>query len=380
MAYFHSGEGEHMEQLVKRFCETEIRKNWDKFVKDKCFPREVFRKMGELGFLGAMIPEAYGGAGMSMKNYVILMESMARYGGGSIALTLTAHHSLTASHIVYAGTEEQKQHFLPKLASGEMIGAWCLTEPGAGSDAFGEGMKTTATPTAHGWLINGPKHFITNGSMADLYVVIAKIVSLGQKTYGAFLVPNFCMDIQCRPETNKMGMHVSDTSAVTFNEVNLGDGAKMDGDGKKSTYEVLNNGRVGISALACGLMRSALMEAVAYAKIRHSFGKPISEYQGVLFPLADSSAKLSASWTLVEKAALAVDTGTLSQRLSSETKLIATKSAYESCLASADVFGGLSYIMESRVAQDLLDARLLQIGEGTDNMQRLTIAKALFSS
>ena len=381
MGHYHSGEGEHIEQSVKEFCENEIRKNWGKFVEDKRFSRDVLGKMGELGFLGAMIPEAYGGAGMSMREYAILMESMACYGGGSIALTLTAHHSLAVAHIIHAGTEEQKKTFLPKLASGEMIGAWCLTEPDAGSDAFGEGMRTTATPTAHGWLISGPKQFITNGSTANLYVVMAKIVSHDQKTYGAFIVPrNSEGSIQCRPETRKVGMHASDTSAVIFEDVRVGSDFKMEGDGKRSTYTVLNNGRIGISALACGLMRSALAEAVAYAKERKSFGKPIADYQGVSFPLADASAELGSSWAMVEKAALAVDQGRLTIELAAKTKLKTTKSSFENCLAALQVFGGLGYVLESRVAQDFCDALLLRIGEGTDNMQRLAIAKALFSS
>ncbi len=384
MKYFHNGEeGQRIEQSVKEFCENEIRKNLGRFIKDKCFSMYVFKKMGELGFLGAMIPEAYGGAGMSMQNYVILMESLARYGGGSIALTLTAHHSLAATHIIYAGTEEQKKYFLPRLVSGEMIGAWCLTEPDAGSDAFGKGMKTTATPIAGGWKINGAKQFITNGSIADLFVVLAKIVSdgLGPKNYGAFIVPSTSYGtIQCQPATYKIGMHASDTSAVTFEDVIVDAILKMEGDGKKSTYMVLNDGRVGISALACGLMRSAIEEAVAYAKERESFGQAIANYQGVSFPLADASAELSSSWAMVEKAAMAVDQGVLTQELAAETKLKTTKSAFEGCWAALQVFGGSGYMMESRVAQDFCDAILLRIGEGTDNMQRLAMAKALFSS
>ncbi|MBI2062169.1 MAG: acyl-CoA dehydrogenase family protein [Candidatus Yanofskybacteria bacterium] len=386
MGHYHSGEGQHIEQTVKEFCENKIRKNWSKFVKDKCFSREVLEKMGELGFLGAMIPEAYGGAGMSMQEYVVLMESLACYGGGSIALTLTAHHSLAAAHIIYAGTEEQKRTFLPKLASGEMIGAWCLTEPDAGSDAFGKGMKTIATPDNYCWNISGTKQFITNGSIADVYVVIAKTAG-DEKNSGAFIVPKYWEKIIQRkkgfiqhcPETNKIGMHASDTSAVVFDGVELSAEAKMEGDGKESTYKVLNNGRVGISALACGLMRSALSEAVTYAKERKSFGKAIADYQGVSFPLADASSELSSSWAIIEKAALAADRGILTPKLAAETKLKVTKATFEGCLTALQVFGGAGYMLESRVAQDFCDALLLRIGEGTDNMQRLAIAKSLFS-
>lgn len=381
MDYFHeTGEGRQIEISAKEFCQKVIRKDFDKFVKAKKFPREVFEEMGRRGFLGAMIPEEYGGAGMSMHNYAILMESIAYYGGGSIVLTLTAHHSLAAMHILYAGTEEQKRTFLPKLASGEMIGAWCLTEPGAGSDAFGKGMRTTATPVASGWRISGPKQFVTNGSIADVYIVVAKIVSgdPNLRKHGVFIVPRSSKGlIQCRAETNKMGMHASDTAAVTFESVEISADAYM-GDGKTSTYEVLNNGRVGISALACGLMRSALSEAVAYAKERQSFGKPLAEYQGVSFPLADASAALTSSWAMVEKAALAVDRGTLSVKEASETKLFVTRNCFKACLAADDVFGGYGYLLDYRVTQDFCDSRLLQIGEGTDNMQRLAIAKALF--
>lgn len=381
MSYFHEGERRHIEQSAKEFCRNVIRPDFEKFAKAKHFPRDVFEKMGEVSFLGAMIPEEYGGARMNMSNYAVLMESVACYGGGSVALALTAHHSLAATHIVYAGTEGQKRAFLPKLARGEMIGAWCLTEPGAGSDAFGGGMRTVATPTDRGWLISGSKQFITNGSIADVFVVMARIPSdgPGRENCGAFIVPRSSKGlIQCRAEANKIGMHASDTAAVIFENVEVGAEAKMEGDGKKTTYKVLNNGRVGISALACGLMRSALAEASAYALERQSFGRPIAEYQGISFPLADASAELASSWALTEKAALAADRGTLSSKLAAETKLKTTKSAYESCLTALFVFGGIGYMMDSRVAQDFCDVLLLRIGEGTDNMQRLAIARDLF--
>lgn len=378
----HDKGGRHVELLAKEFSQNIIRKDFDKFAKAKQFSREVFRKMGEIGFLGAMIPEKYGGAGMSMKEYVILMESLACYGGGSIALTLTAHHSLAVTHILYAGTEEQKTKFLPKLARGEMIGAWCLTEPDAGSDAFGKGMKTTAILNGSGWNINGSKHFITNGSTADVYVVVARVVSdsLSHEEYGTFIVPRSSRGaIQCRCETNKAGMDASDTAAVTFENVEIEIDAKMEGDGKKSTYKVLNSGRVGISALACGLLRSALSEAINYTKKRKSFGKYISEYQGVSFPLTDASAELTACWAMVEKSAQAIDDGNLTPQLSAETKLKVTESVLSGCFNAACTLGGLGYIKDSRVTQDFLDAFLLIIGEGTSNMQRLAITKALFS-
>lgn len=375
----HDKEKQTIEQSAKEFCREVVRKNFETFVKDKKFSRDVFKQMGEIGFLGAMIPEKYGGAGMSMSEYVVLMESLACYGGGSIALTLIAHHSLAAMHIVYAGTEQQKENFLPKMASGEMIGAWCLTEPGAGSDAFGRGMKTIAIPVDSGWHISGSKSFITNGSIADVYVVISKIYC-DENDYVVFVVPGDCNGpIQYRPEINKMGMHASDTSAITFDRVEMGADAKMEGDGKKSTKKVLNNSRIGISALACGLMRSALSEARDYAKQRETFGKKIAEYQGISFPLADASSELTASWAIVEKAAAAADGGELTQKMSSETKLKTTRSAYEGCLAAILTFGGLGYMMDSRVAQDFTDALLLRIGEGTDNMQRLGVVKGLFS-
>lgn len=379
----HNKEGRHIELSAKEFCQDVIRKDFEKFAKAKQFPCEIFRKMGEAGFLGAMIPEEFGGAGMSMREYIVLMESLACYGGGSIALTLTAHHSLAVAHILYAGTEEQKVKFLPKLARGEIIGAWCLTEPDAGSDAFGKGMKTTATLTSSGWNINGPKQFITNGYIANIYVVVARLVSdnLGDGEYGTFIVPRSSEGgtIQCRRETNKAGMDASDTAAVTFENVEVGTNAKMEGDGKNSTYKVLNSGRVGISALACGLLRSALSEAINYAKERKSFGKYISEYQGVSFPVADALAELTACWAMIEKSAQAVDDRSLTPQLSAETKLKVTESVLSGCFKAACTFGGLGYIKDSRVTQDFLDSFLLVIGEGTSNMQRLTIAKGLFA-
>lgn len=376
----HGGDDLHIEQSAKEFCRDFIRKDYDKFEKAKQFPREVFREMGKLGFLGAMIPEEYGGAGMSMGEYVVLMESLACYGGGAIALTLIAHHSLAAAHITYTGTERQKEYYLPKMARGELIGAWCLTEPGAGSDAFG-GMQTTATWTEMGWRISGSKLFITNGFTADVYVVISLLEpeNAGTKDYGVFIVPRLQAGLSCRPETNKAGMHASDTAMIFFDNVSVENGAKMTGDGKQSTLQVLNNGRVGISALACGLMRSALSEAVNYAKERKSFGKPISKYQGVSFPLAEAKAELTACWAMVEKSARACDEGNLTPELASDTKLKVTESVFSGCFKASCTFGGLGYIRDNRATQDFLDAFLLVIGEGTSNIQRLTIAKGLFA-
>lgn len=377
----HKGESRSIEQSAEEFCRDFIRKDFDKFAKAKQFPREVFRKMGEMGFLGAMIPEKYGGAGMSMKEYVVLMESLACYGGGAIALTLIAHHSLAAAHVIYAGTEEQKKIYLPKMSSGKFIGAWCLTESQAGSDAFG-GMQTTATQTETGWRINGSKLFITNGLNADVYIVVARIApdEPDSKKYGVFIVPKDGKGvIKCMPEENKIGMHESDTTEVAFQDVEVGVDAKMNGDDKTSVYKVLDNSRIGISALACGLLRSALSEAVAYAKERKTFGKPIAERQGVFFPLADAFSEWVASWAMVKEVARAADDGTLSDMLSSATKLKTTKSAFNGCLAAMDVFGGSGYIGDCRATQDWLSARLLRVGEGTDNMQRLTIAKGLFA-
>jgi len=375
----YKGEAQHIEQSVKEFCWNVVRKDYDKFTKAKQFPCEVFQEMGKHGFLGAMIPEEYGGAGMNMRQYVVLMECLACYGGGSIALALLAHHSLAIGHILCAGTKEQKRSFLPKLASGEKIGAWCLTEPDAGSDAFGKGMKTVAKRTETGWLINGSKQFITNGSIGDVYVVMAKISS-PNGGYGAFIVSKAGQGrFICSAENNKIGMDTSDTSFVIFENVEVDFSAKMEGDGRVSTYKVLNSGRVGISALACGLLRSALSEASSYAKTRKTFGQFISEYQGVSFPLTDASAELTACWAMVKGSALAVDNRNLTPRLAAETKLKVTESVLSGCFNAMRAFGGSGYIKECRATQDFLDSILLVTGEGASNMQRLAIAKELFS-
>lgn len=381
MDYFHKGDKQITEQSVKEFCQDVIRKNYYEFVKAKRFPREVLERMGELYFLGAMIPEEYGGARMSMSDYCVLMESLACYGGGSIALTLTAHHSLAVSHIINAGTEEQKNRFLPKLANGQMVAAWCLTEPQAGSDIFRQ-MKTTATLTDNGWLINGTKHLITNGTIANVYVVIAKIISgdPSQNSLGVFIVPkhrNFGEGtIYSRPET-KMGMHASDTAQVTFQNIRIGADMKMEGDGAETTLKVLNDGRVGISALACGLLRSALNEAVAYAKERKSGGRPIIEYQLVSSRLTDASSKLACLWAMVEKAALACDEGKLTPKFAAETKYHVTENVVAGCFDVLRTFGGEGYMDHNRATHDYLDSVLLVIGEGTSDIQLLTIAKFL---
>jgi len=380
--YFYKGEAQHIEQSVKEFSRDVVRKDYGKFARAKQFPREVFQEMGKRGFLGAMIPEKYGGSGLSMPQYVVLMECLACYGGGSIALALLAHHSLAVAHILCAGAKEQKRIFLPKLASGEKIGAWCLTEPDAGSDAFGEGMRTVAKRTETGWIINGSKQFITNGSIGDVYVVMAKIFSSEgcPSGYGAFIVSKAGQGrFICSAENNKVGMDTSDTSFVVFENVEIDFSAKMEGDGKESTYKVLNSSRVAISALACGLLRSALSEASSYVKTRKTFGQFISEYQGVSFPLTDASAELAACWAMVKGSARAVDNGNLTPRLAAETKLKVTESVLSGCFSAMRVFGGSGYMKECRATQDFLDSILLVTGEGASNMQRLAIAKELFS-
>lgn len=397
-----SDEHRLLEKSVKNFCETEIRPGYASFVENKRFPREIFLKLGEQGYLGAMIPQEYGGAGMSMADFVVLTENLARYGGGSLALTVAAQHSLAAAHILYAGSEEQKRQYLPKLASGEAIGAWCLTEQGSGSDAFGS-MLTTAYPLPCGsWQIDGIKQFITNGSIADIYVVVASIVATKNYRggFGAFIIGAKSVStqgalIKFSPEKHKIGMHASDTATVSFDGIVVPQSAKIlvdnfDGlDTKKSVHRVLNNGRLGVAAMACGLARSALSEAVSYASQRKTFGQLLKEYQGATFPLADAASELESAWALVRTTAQAADAGTpshptdrsegkLSPELASKTKLKATVSAYNACLAALLTWGGSGYMLENRVAQDFCDSILLRIGEGTYNMQRITIAKAIF--
>lgn len=392
-----SDEHRLLEESVKDFCQKEIRPNYGIFVENKRFPREVFLKLGEQGYLGAMIPQEYGGAGMSMADFVVLMENLARYGGGSLALTVAAQHSLAAAHILYAGSEEQKRLYLPRLASGEAIGAWCLTEQGSGSDAFGS-MRTAAYRLASSWQIDGVKQFTTNGSIADLYVVIARI---HDNWFGSFVVESKwsgCVSgshIGCRPEKQKIGMHASDTATVFFENVVVPESARMlanglnEPDTRKSVHRVLNNGRLGVAAMACGLARSALSEAVSYASQRRALGKLLKEYQGVTFPLADAASELESSWGLVQRAAEAADAGMpshptdrsegkLTPELASKAKLKATVSAYNACLAALLTWGGSGYMLENRVAQDFCDSLLLRIGEGMDNMQRVTITKSLF--
>lgn len=376
-----SSELKDVADAVYEFTQREVKPCIAEHIANRTFPQEIFRAMGSAGYLGVTIPAAYEGAGMSMQQYVVILEGLAA-SSGSVALTAAVQQSLVGNHILFAGSDEQKQLYLPDLTSGVWIGAWCLTEPEAGSDAFG-GMQTVMERTPDGWRLEGVKTFITNGSVANIYVVVARVTGEGRSAKNAFRA---CVISKQKREKRiltkhlgrKMGMHATDTAEVIFDRVPIKPDQVLEGDGRLTAYEVLNRGRVGIAAIACGLMRGALERAVRYAGIRRTFGKPIADYQGVSHPLADADSLLAASWHLAMEGARATDAGKLTPRLAARAKLFATESAITVCRKALETLGGNGYFDEHELSTAYCEAQLLTIGEGTSNMMRNIIAKDLF--
>jgi alkylation response protein AidB-like acyl-CoA dehydrogenase len=366
-----------LQRTVRDFCAREIipfARKWDE---DERFPIEIVPKMAELGLLGMCHPEEYGGSGMSMSDYIVAMEEIAR-ADGSVALFVASHNSLGGGHISLAGNHSQKQKWLPRLSRGEILGAWGLTEPGSGSDAAAA--RTTAVRRGEGWVLNGTKTFITQGSIAGVYVILAS-TSPEKKQHGltAFIVERERKGIRAGRHIEKMGMRASDTSEVILEECEIPDENRL-GDldaGFRDTLQILDRGRIGIAALALGLGRGALEESRRYAGERTQFGSPIAEFQAIQFMLADMATELDASRLLIRRAAAMRDRGLRHTRESSIAKLYTAQAAMRACNSAIQIHGGYGYTREFPVERYLRDCKLCEIGEGTNEVQRLVIAREI---
>jgi alkylation response protein AidB-like acyl-CoA dehydrogenase len=369
-----------LQQTVRDFCLNEIAPHSRRWDEEEKFPAEIIPKLAELGLMGMQLPEKYGGAGMKFSDYVVVIEELARF-DGSVCLTVASHNSLCAGHIYLAGNEEQKQKYLPKLARGEVLGAWGLTEPGSGSDAAAA--RTTAVKKGDCWILNGQKTFITQGTVASTYVILASTTpEKKQKGLTAFIVEKGQKGFRTGKKIEKMGLRASDTAELILEDVEVADENRL-GDvdgGFTHTLRILEKGRIGIASMAVGLGRGAIEEAAKYAKQRVQFGKPIAQLQAIQMMLADAATQIDAARLLVRRGAWMQDQGQRTPLESSTAKLFAARVAMSACDMAIQVHGGYGYTREFPVERYLRDCKLTEIGEGTNEVQRLVIARHLFGN
>ncbi|MFN7980828.1 MAG: acyl-CoA dehydrogenase [Vicinamibacterales bacterium] len=368
-----------LRRSVRDFAETEIRPHVREWDEAQHFPSEIIPALAELGLMGIQFPEAYGGAGMSSVDYCICIEELARVDPG-LALSVAAHNGLCAAHIFRCGTEAQKQRWLVPLASGTRLGAWGLTESTSGSDAAG--MRTTATRTSNGWVLNGSKTFITHGRVGHVMVVMAVTdKSAGSKGISAFIVEHGTPGMRAGKKEDKLGMRASDTSEVLFEQCEipadhlLGD----EGQGFVNTMQVLDAGRIGIAALSVGLAQGAYEAALGYAKERKAFGKTISAFQAIQWKLVDTATRIEAARLLTYRAAYLKDAGQHTTLESSMAKLYASEIAVKAADDCVQIHGGYGFVKDYPAEKFFRDVKLTTIGEGTSEIQRLVIARQLFA-
>jgi alkylation response protein AidB-like acyl-CoA dehydrogenase len=366
-----------LQASVREMCERVIIPNARRWDEEERFPHEVVPALGEMGLFGMQIPEAYGGAGMKFHDYVIALEEVA-HADASVGLTMASHNSLCTGHIYLAANEAQKQKYLPRLASGKALGAWGLTEPGSGSDAGAA--RTRAVRKGNRWSITGTKTFITQGSVAEIYVVLASTTP-DKKAKGltAFIVERGTPGFRTGKRIEKMGLHASDTTELVLEEVEVGDEQRLGevDHGFFDTLKVLDKGRIGIGAWSIGIGRAAFEAARKYAKERIQFDKPIAEFQAIQHMLADMATELDAARLLVWRAAWMQDQGRRTTAESSIAKYYAARATMRACNAAVQIHGGYGYTREFDVERYLRDAKLAEIGEGTNEVQKMVIAREL---
>jgi alkylation response protein AidB-like acyl-CoA dehydrogenase len=371
-------EQKQLQSAVRAFAEGEIAPHVSEWDEKSEFPHEVVKKLGEMGLLGVIFPEALGGAGMGYVEYVLAIEELSRV-DGSVGIIVAAHNSLCTNHIMLGGNDEQRKRWIPKLASGQWLGAWGLTEPGSGSDAGGA--RTTAVRKGNGWVLNGSKTFITNGGHANCAVVLA-VTDKEKGTRGgisAFVVEKGTNGFRAGRKENKLGLRASDTSELIFEdcEIPAENLIGKEGDGFKDAMRVLDGGRISIAALSLGMARGALDAAMKYAQERRQFGKAISEFQAIQFKLANMATELDAAWLLTMRAAQMKDDGKKVTMESAMAKLYASEAACRICDEGLQIHGGYGFIKDYPAEKFYRDVRLCPIGEGTSEIQRMVIAREL---
>jgi len=372
-----SEEQRQLRKEIRDFAAREIAPNVMRWDEASEFPADVVKQMGNLGLLGIIFPTELGGAGLGYVDYVLAVEELSRV-DGSIGIIVASHNSLCTNHIFIAGNDEQRARWVPKLASGQSLGAWGLTEPNSGSDAAGA--RTSAVRTANGWKLNGSKTFITNGTYADVAVVIAVTArEKGTRGLSAFVVERGTPGFRSGKKENKLGLRASDTAELIFEDCEVPHENLLgtEGEGFIDSMRVLDGGRISIAALSLGIAQGALDAAVKYTKERRQFGKAICEFQGIQWKLADMATQLDAARLLTLRAAQMKDAGRKTTLESSMAKLHASETAVKICDECVQLHGGYGFIKDYPAEKFYRDVKLCTIGEGTSEIQRMVIAREL---
>lgn len=371
---------QQIKRTIREFAEAELKPHVMEWDEAAHFPVELQPKFAELGIMGVLVPEEYGGAGMGYVEYATIIEELSRV-DPSIGLAIAAHNSLGAGHILIAGSEAQKQKYLAPLARGDSFAAWGLTEPSSGSDA--SSMRTTAVRRANLWALNGSKNFITNATFAETTVVLAiSDRAAGSHGISAFIVERGTRGFSVAKKENKVGMRASDTAALVFDDCVLPNGNLIGepGQGFIQAMKVLDGGRISIAALAVGIAQGAFEAAVKYAKERHQFGRSIAEFQAIQFKLADMATQIDAARLLTYRAAAMKNAGKPTTKESSMAKLYASEVAVRVSEESVQIHGGYGYIKDYPAEKFWRDSKLCTIGEGTSEIQRTVIARQILKA
>ncbi|RZK79914.1 MAG: acyl-CoA dehydrogenase [Pedobacter sp.] len=366
--------------MVSDFAEKNIRANVMEWDETQYFPVETFKKLGDLGLMGVLVPEEYGGAGFGYQEYVDVIVGIAKV-CGSVGLSLAAHNSLCTGHILTFGSAEQKQQWLPKLASAEWIGAWGLTEANTGSDALR--MGTTAVLDGDDYIINGSKNWITHGKSGDVAVVMVRTGEQGSsKGISAIVVERGTPGFSAGKKENKLGMRASETTEMIFDNCRVPKQNLLgrEGEGFKQAMKVLDGGRISIAALALGIAKGAYEAALAYAKERHQFGQPIANFQGISFKLADMATEIEAAELLIRQAADLKNRGKSVTKESAMAKYFASEVSVRVATDAVQIFGGYGYTKDFPVEKFYRDSKLCTIGEGTSEIQKIVIAREVLNN
>jgi len=373
---FQQNENQRMiSQMVRDFAKKEITPHVMEWDEAQIFPIKLFKKLGDLGLMGILVPEKFGGSGFTYTEYITALSEIAQV-CGSIGLSVAAHNSLCTGHILQFGNDEQKKKYLPNLASAKWIGAWGLTEHGTGSDAGG--MMTTAIKDGNDWIINGTKNFITHGKSGQVTVVIARTGEKGDKrAMTAFIVENGTKGFSAGKKENKLGMRASETTELIFEDCRVSADNVLGevGDGFIQSLKVLEGGRISIAAISIGIARGAYIAAKAYSKEREQFGKPISHFQAIAFKLADMATRIEASELLTFEAADLKNRHQPVNQISAMAKLYASETSVWVSNEAVQIFGGYGYTKDYPVEKFYRDSKLCTIGEGTSEIQKLVISR-----
>ncbi len=380
MQVLDSEEQRLLHQTVREFARDELRPGAAVWDREGRFPSELVPRLAALGLLGMTIPVAYGGSSLPMTAIATVIEALA-WGDAGVALSVAAHNSLCSGHLAAFADEAQRRRFLPRLASGEALGVWCLTEPGAGSDAAA--LQTKAERRGERWVLNGTKVFATNGSVGGIYVVMAVTTpGIGRGGITAFVVERETPGLEIGKKEDKLGVRSSDTAEVRYVDCAIPEENRVGelGDGYRQAMRTLERGRIGIAAMAVGIGRAALDASLEYAQQRQAFGQPIAALQAIQFMLADMATELDAAWLLTQQAAEAADRGEPFRREASMAKLYASEAAARAATRAVQIHGGYGFTKDYPVERFYRDVKLCEIGEGTSEVQRAIISRSILDA